>query len=130
MIKLVMLVRRRAHMSPDDFRSYWLEKHGHLVRSLTPRFGARRYVQSHTLDTPLNALLAQSRGMGEPFDGIAELWWDSADALLAALGSADGQAANRVLIEDEAHFVDLARSYMFLTEEHTIFEGPAPPADR
>jgi hypothetical protein len=59
--------------------------------------------------------LAAARGTVEAFDGVAELWWDSLDDLVAALGSEDGQRANAGLAEDEARFIDLERSSLFLT---------------
>jgi len=122
MIKLVYVVRRRADVPPEEFRKYWLEHHGPLVRSFAKNARARRYVQSHTIDTPVNTLLAQSRGMGEAYDGITEIWWDRLEDLTSLLNSAEGQAVNQSLIDDEGKFVDLARSFIFLTEEHTIFE--------
>jgi uncharacterized protein (TIGR02118 family) len=122
MIKLVYVVRRRVDVPPEEFRKYWLEQHGPLVRSFAKNARARRYVQSPTIDTPVNSLLAQSRGMGDPYDGITEIWWDSLEDLALVLNSAEGRAANQTLIEDEGRFVDLARSFIFLTEEHTIFE--------
>ncbi len=122
MIKLVFVVRRRADVSLADFRKYWLENHGPLVRSYAQALQARRYVQSHTLDTELNGYLCQARGMTESYDGITEVWWDSLEALAAAASSPEGQQANLTLIQDEARFVDLARSSIFLTEEHTIFD--------
>ncbi len=122
MIKLVYIVRRREDVSPAEFRKYWLEHHGPLVRSFATAAHARRYVQSHTIDTPINSLLAQSRGMGGPYDGITEIWWDKMEDLAALLNSAEGRTVNQTLIEDEGKFVDLARSFIFLTEEHTIFD--------
>lgn len=82
----------------------------------------RRYVQSHTIDTPLNDALVQGRGMSPHFEGITEVWVDSLDALQAAAGTEEGQKAMTVLIEDEARFIDLARSTLFLTEEHEVFD--------
>jgi uncharacterized protein (TIGR02118 family) len=123
MIKLVFVIRRREELSVEEFHRYWLEEHGPLAGSLLERLGARRYVQTHTLDTDLNTALAASRGTAEAHDGLAEIWWDSIDALVAVLGSEEGQRANETLIEDEARFIDFERSSIFLTEEHTILEG-------
>jgi hypothetical protein len=47
MIKLVDVVKRRSDLSPEEFRTSWLDKHGPLVRSLGPDLGARRY--EHTM---------------------------------------------------------------------------------
>ena len=120
MIKLVFVIRRRKELPPEEFHRYWLEEHGPLARSLIEPLGARRYVQTHTVDSELNAALAASRGTVEAFDGIAEIWWDSPDDLVAAFGSEEGQRANATLTEDEARFIDFERSSVFLTEEHAI----------
>ena len=122
MIKLVFVIRRREELSAEEFHRYWLEEHGPLARSLLEGLGARRYVQTHTINTDLNAALAASRGTAEAYDGLAEIWWDSIDALVAVLGSEEGQRANGTLIEDEARFIDFERSSLFIAEEHTILE--------
>ena len=121
MIKLVYAIRRRPDFTPEAFRKRWLE-HGPLVRDAARAIRARRYVQSHTLDTPLNAVLAASRGMGEAFDGITEVWWDSMDEIVAGLEDPASRDAQIRLLEDERKFIDLEKSFVFLTEEHSIFD--------
>jgi uncharacterized protein (TIGR02118 family) len=123
MIKVVMAIRRRDDVAPDEFHRYWREEHGPLACRLLEPLNLRRYVQTHTLNTDLNAQLAAGRGTVEAFDGVAELWWDSLEDLLAALGGEDGQRANAELAEDEARFIDLERSSLFLTEEQVIFDS-------
>jgi len=125
MIKLVYIVRKRDDVSAQDFHTYWLESHGPLVRSVARSLRARKYVQSHTIAPEAGAQIAQTRGMGAAYDGITEVWWDSMEDLAAGSGSAEGREAGRRLIEDEAKFIDLKRSFIFLTEEHTIFDFPA-----
>ena len=94
-IKLVFVIRRREDLPTAEFRRYWLEDHGPLARRLLESLGARRYVQTHTLDSDLNAALAASRGTAEAYDGLAEVWWDSLDALVAASVSEEGRRATR-----------------------------------
>jgi hypothetical protein len=89
------------------------------VKSLRSALPMRRYVQSHSLDTPANDALRKSRGSAEPYDGITEVWFDDLGSL-GATGE-DALAAARRLLEDEARFLDLARSSVFLTVEHEIF---------
>jgi uncharacterized protein (TIGR02118 family) len=117
-----MALRRRDDVAPEEFHRYWREEHGPLARRLLEPLNLRRYVQTHTLDTDLNAQLAAARGTVEAFDGVAELWWDSLDDLLAVIGSEEGQRANTKLAEDEARFIDLERSSLFLAEEQVIFD--------
>ena len=120
MIKLTFAVRRRADIEAEEFHRYWRDEHGPLVRSFQPILGMRRYVQNHRLETPLNDVLRASRNALEPFDGTAELWWDDVEALTAASSTPEGLAAGQALLTDEARFIDLARSALWLGEEVEI----------
>jgi uncharacterized protein (TIGR02118 family) len=121
-IKLVFVIRRREDLPPEEFHRYWLEQHGPLAGRLLESLGARRYVQTHTIRPDLSEALAATRGIAEAYDGLAEVSWDSIDALLAASTSEEGRRANEVLIEDEAKFIDFARSSFFMTEEHAFID--------
>ena len=120
MIKLTFAVRRRDDIDAEEFHRYWRDEHGPLVRSFQPVLGIRRYVQVHRLETPFNDVLQGSRNTLEPFDGTAELWWDDLDALTAGSSTTKGVAAARALLEDEARFIDLERSALWLGEEVEI----------
>ncbi len=120
MIKLTFTVRRRTDISPAEFQRHWRDQHGPLVRSLQPALDIHRYVQTHRLETPLNDVLRASRSALEPFDGTAELWWDDLDALVAATSSPKGSAAAQRLLEDEARFIDLELSALWLGHEIEI----------
>jgi len=120
MVKLVFCLTRLPHLSREDFQRYWRERHGPLVRESAKVLGIRRYVQAHTLDTPLNDALRRGRGGPEAYDGVAELWFDSLEALAAAGGTPEGKAAGRRLVEDERTFIDLARSPVLIAAEHPI----------
>ena len=127
MIKLTFAVRRRAEIDPTEFHRYWRDQHGPLVRSLQPALGIRRYVQTHRTETPLNEMLRVSRGGLEPFDGVAELWWDDVDAFVAATSTPEGSAAGRILLEDETKFIDLEHSALWLGHEVEIIPQSAGP---
>jgi uncharacterized protein (TIGR02118 family) len=120
MIKLSFAVRRREDIDLPEFHRYWQDEHGPLVRSMQRALRIRRYVQSHRLETPLNELLRSSRHAMEPYDGVAELWWDDIDALVAATSTPEGAAGSTALLEDEARFIDLARSSLWLGDEREI----------
>jgi uncharacterized protein (TIGR02118 family) len=119
MIKLVFCARRLPHLSRAEFQRYWRETHGPLVRQHAAALRIRRYVQVHTLDDPLQQALRDSRGGPEAFDGVAELWWDSRDDL-ARPDDAAWRAASLALLEDEKRFIDLARSPLWIGEEHVV----------
>ena len=108
MIKLVYVLQRRVDVAGADFQDYWLRSHGPRVRGHAGAIGARRYVQSHTLDTPANEGLRAARGMLEAAPGITEVWWDSLAAFEAALSDPAGSDALADLAQDEATFIDIA----------------------
>ena len=122
MIKLVYIIARRPDVAPADYYDYWLNTHGPLVRSHAEAIGAKKYVQSHFIETPLNDAFANARGMRGPVAGVTEVWWDSVEALRAAYATPAGIEAGRALAEDEAKFIDFPESQVFMTNEHTIFD--------
>ena len=123
MIKLVYCLRRLPELSREEFQRYWGENHGPLVRERAPALGIRRYVQVHTLDSPLNEAMRASRGSDpDIFDGVAQLWWESPEVFSAGASTAEGRQAARELYEDEKRFIDFSRSLAFVAEEH-LFVG-------
>lgn len=123
MIKLVYCVRRLPHLSRGEFQRYWRETHGPLVRNRAQTLRIRRYVQVHTLETPINDALRESRATLEAYDGVAELWWDSTEDLVAATASAEGRRAAQELLEDERRFIDLQASALWIGQEHPMVES-------
>ena len=121
MVKLVYCIRRLPGMSAEEFRRHWREKHAPQVAHFAKALHARRYVQSHTLDSVLNETLRGARGAGPLYDGVTDVWWDSEDDLADAMHAREGAEAGRALLEDERSFIDLEGSALFLTEEHEIF---------
>ena len=124
MIKLVFTLRRREDMTREEFQRYWREQHAQLVKRQADALQIRRYVQVHARDTDLDEAIAGPRG-SEPrfYDGVAELWWDSLEELVAAFSSHAGQAAAQELLEDEQRFVDLPRSPLWLGEENVVIDA-------
>jgi uncharacterized protein (TIGR02118 family) len=123
MIKLVFCLKRLPHLSREAFLDYWLNTHGPLVRQHAAAMNVLRYVQHHNRDDPANELIRSVRGAPEPFDGVAELWWESKAAMEGAFSSPEGRAAGKALLEDEKKFIDLAQSPLWIGEENTIIGG-------
>ncbi|MBL7166164.1 MAG: EthD domain-containing protein [Dehalococcoidales bacterium] len=119
MIRLTYLLRRKPNMSRAEFQKYWREVHGPLVASHAHTLNMLRYVQVHTLEEDQGEQLAGARGkMEEPYDGVAELWWNNRERAGDAHESEQGQAAARQLVEDEAKFIDLPNSPLWLGYEY------------
>lgn len=121
MIKLTFALRRKPDMSRESFQAYWRGTHADLVADRADVLKIRRYVQVHTsteLDGLHRAFQARNDDCGEPYDGVAELWFDSLDAL-----GGDDEAvrtAQAELLTDERNFIDLANSPMWIAVEHEI----------
>ena len=122
MIKLVYCLRRRPELSQEEFQRYWRENHGPLVKKYSEILRIRRYVQLHTRDHAVSEALRATRPGPEPYDGIAELWFDSAEDIEATGASPEGRRAGRELLEDERRFIDISRSPIWLAEENPVVE--------
>ena len=121
MIKLVFCLRRLPTLSVSEFHRYWVENHAELVRQHAPVLRIRRYTQSHTLSDPrLSPVIEARGGQVDPFDGVAELWWDSIEDLVEAGSSPEGRIAGQALRSDEQTFIDLPNSPLFFAREHLI----------
>ena len=105
MTKVIFVVHKRPDMDRGEFRRYWREVHGPLAARMP---GLRKYSQNHPLPDPSQANL--------PCDGIAELWFDSPEALQAALDSPEGAAT----MADIPNFLDPDRVGMMVVDEVAV----------
>ena len=117
MIRLVYVLRRLPNLTRQEFQDYWRNVHGPLVAKHSTTMRVRRYVQTHTLDDPINDLLQAPRGTLEPYDGVAELWWNHENEVVEGVGGPEGQKAAEELLEDEKKFIDMSRSSIYWATE-------------
>lgn len=106
MIKLVYCISKKAGLTDEEFFDYWENVHGPI--------GARiphlhKLVQSHRC-------VVAGDDHHPDYDGMAELWFEDEQALLAARQSPEWKAA----AEDESNFIDNSRVAYFISKEHTI----------
>ena len=120
MIKLTFCLRRLPGMTREAFQRYWRGTHAALVAERADVMRIRRYVQVHTADLPglHKSLQTRNGGAPEPYDGVAELWFDSLDEIGG--GDPAKQQAAAELLADERNFIDLVNSPMWLAEEHVV----------
>ena len=112
--RIIYPLVRLAHLSREQFQTYWFEKHAPLVASHAATLGIVGYQQVHTVQ--------EMRPTTVPcFDGVAELWVDpsrrSADR--GAL-----KAASQALLEDERTFIDHSQSPIWFADEDLRLDGP------
>ena len=105
MIKLVYCITKKQGMSDETFFHYWEKVHGPIGARIP---GVRKLVQSHRLKVPGDR--------SSDYDGMAELWFDDMEALLAARATPEWQASTA----DEANFIDHSKVAYFVSEERVI----------
>jgi hypothetical protein len=120
MIKLTFCLVRLPQLSREAFQNYWYRTHAPLVASVAETLQIRRYVQMHSLPTEASAGIRASRDAPLEFDGVAELWWDSLEALAENGRRSEAQAAGAMLLEDEKRFIDLPRSPLWWGQERVV----------
>lgn len=117
MIKLIMCLRRRSDLTREQFQDYWLNQHGPFFQKNAGAMRSKKYVQSHTLDSPLTAGMRDARGMQPDYDGVAEVWFSSEEDLMEAMSSTEGEQLSAALLEDEKNFIDHSQSSAFIVNE-------------
>jgi len=120
LVKLIYCLRRLPNLSREEFQKYWRENHGPLVRSFRDTMHLRRYVQCHSFSFEWLDSSQRSTGRPEPFDGVAELWWDSLEDFSPASPTEERTKVNAALYQDEIKFIDIQKSPVWLTGEHPI----------
>jgi uncharacterized protein (TIGR02118 family) len=107
MLKLATFLFRKPRLSVEEFQQYWRERHAPLVIKLPE---ICRYVQSHT------RVSSYRDGRTPAFDGIAEVWFESVDAMRQSAKRPEYTAVRA----DEANFLDQSRVNFIITRERRI----------
>ncbi len=89
-VKRIGLVKKRKDLSYEQFTDHWLNVHADLCKKLP---NMRRYSVN---------LVAVDQVAAFGYEGFSELWFDSAEALAASLGSPEG----KTLLADLPNFTD------------------------
>jgi uncharacterized protein (TIGR02118 family) len=119
MFKLVYCLRRKPGMSVEEFQQYWREVHAPLVAERAELLGIKRYVQAHsTLPDLIPVLQQRNGGSPDPYDGVAEIWFETLDSMGGDDPAVQQAAAD--LLADEGNFIDLAQSPLWIAQENVV----------
>ena len=77
MVKVHIWLRKRDEMSAEEFRSYWEQQHAPIARDGYANL--KGYV--------VNVVTRVPQGQEAPYDGVAELRWDSREDFSADMKS-------------------------------------------
>ena len=111
MLKFASFFRKRPDIGHDEFHEYWIGTHAELVMRMP---GLVRYVQNHPLPGTLNA---SSR-----YHGVAEVWLESADALIREPGSPFWEE----VAFEEAMFIDPESQVVLPVDEKVVKNAKWP----
>lgn len=122
MIKINYLMRRKPHLSLEEFQFYWSEKHPKAApEDAFSTLGIKRYVQVLPLETDArNLVIGPRTGLAEPFDGIAELWVESMEALERDWSTEKAKEYIEIFFKDEQNFIDWTRSTILVSKEYIV----------
>jgi uncharacterized protein (TIGR02118 family) len=110
MVKLIALLKRKPGMTREEFAERWVHEHTKISSKLPGCRGYRINI----------ATARQPAGTGdEPlYDGTAELWWDSIEAMEASFDTEIGKLAGA-----DGDAFTVVRLHLY-TEENIIIPGP------
>jgi uncharacterized protein (TIGR02118 family) len=109
MVKMIAFVKRKAGLSREDFIRLWTVEHVQLSKPL----GMKGYRINIALE-PQPGATADSPPNEPPYDGTAELWWESVEHMQAALASPQ----NVIAANDTERFCDVL--HFVFTEEFVV----------
>jgi uncharacterized protein (TIGR02118 family) len=114
MVKLVVLLKRKAGMSREDFYRHWQEHHGPLIAGLPN-------LARHIVRYEQHRRLPGTEGFGsDDFDGAVVQWFNSLDDFTAFVGEPDYA---KHIYPDEDRFLDRKGLVWMVTEEPTVVIG-------
>ena len=102
MYKVIGLLKRPPGISLDEFHKWWLNEHANLVKRF---LGLKKYT-INLATTP-----------DQPYDGMAEVWFDSKEDLEKIFTLPEGQTARQ---SATSHSEQIA---ILFTQEQIIVEG-------
>lgn len=117
MFKIIYCIRRKPSLTHEQFLAHWKNVHGELVIAHQATLRLARYAQTSPLSHAFSERVERLHVMQEPFDGVAELWWESEADLQHAFKSDAGKRVQRLLADDELLFIDHVRSCRWMATE-------------
>jgi len=116
-IRYINCFRKAPNLSTEDFREYWQStEFNKLIGKIITLTGAMRCRKNLTLQVSMGEALLSERGLAQPYDGILEYYWESAQHLPEVYASDEARNLLEQFTRFQGQFVDLAGSTAFFTE--------------
>jgi uncharacterized protein (TIGR02118 family) len=126
-MKMVCMFKRKAGLTPEQFREHYEERHAPMAVKLFPFF--KDYRRSY-----IRHDLAHKRADGEPatrldFDVITEIWFASQADYERMARLMTEPAIRQQVIDDEMRFIDRSATLVMLVEEERSPQMLAPQGE-
>ncbi len=119
MMTMTILAPRRRDMTHEQFRTYLIDVHGPLVRSITE---VAAEIRRYTYNFP--RLGTTDLAFGHPNADLDIVTQGVFDSREAQLHNMTHPRFKEFLRPDEANFADTERAVMHYTDQHTVIDGP------
>jgi len=127
-IKVIYVLRARPELGREGCQQWWQMRHGWITRRHGVALGFLRYIQSHTIEDPLNDTFRTQRGTVDLYDGLTEVWFNHMELdNLINTPDCEGAQVFGLLLEDEYKFVDMGRSSTWFAKEHVLVDSGLEP---
>jgi len=123
MIKIIYCIMRKPSLSYMEFLSYWQDVHGQMVVDNQENLRLSRYLQTSHVTHPFAKRVEHRKALQEPYDGVAELYWDNEEDFRYAFESDVGIQVQKMLAADEFNFIDHSRSCRWIAHENGAIQA-------
>ncbi|MHB8573999.1 MAG: EthD domain-containing protein [Dehalococcoidia bacterium] len=106
MYKMIFGAKRKPGMAREEFARYWTTTHAAKAKRVS---GILRYVINLAPDL-------SGSGRELPYDGFAEVWFESEAAMRASARSPE----IRIVLDDEQNLFDLSTRFSVIVQEHVM----------
>lgn len=120
MIKIIYCMRRKPTLTRAEFLAYWRDVHGRMMLEHQDALRVARYAQTAPVDNHYSPRVERAGVLQEPYDGVAEIYWANEDDFRHSFEDPDAKRVQRLLVEDEARFIDHARSARWICQEDEV----------
>jgi len=117
MVRFINCVRRKADVSPAEFRKYWRSgKFDELIQKTMETYKAVKSSKSLALQIEASEMVQDLRGSALPYDGIIEYWWDTGADIVDIFESPEAKALGEEMTDYQSKFVDFKGSTLSFTD--------------
>jgi hypothetical protein len=122
-MKMMVLFRRRADLTPEQFRDYYETKHTPLALQLFPylKIYRRNYIRH---DLHHQRAGGEALGMRLDFDAITEIGFAGRNDYERMVSDMSDPVVREKVVNDEQQFLDRSATVVFIVDEETTRSSP------